>query len=59
MKNNNLLRISAVVLDASNGDLLASANYPLPDYVRLRKEADLQAETHRYYYSDNGNHNDK
>lgn len=34
----NLMRVSVVVLDANNGDLLASANYPLPDYDRLRKE---------------------
>lgn len=39
LKNNNLLRISVVVLDAANGDLLTSANYPLPDYQRLREEA--------------------
>ena len=38
LKNNNLLRISVVVLDAENGDLLTSANYPLPDYQRLREE---------------------
>lgn len=34
----NLLRISVVVLDAQNGDLLTSANYPLPDYQRLLME---------------------
>lgn len=33
--NNNLLRISVVVLDANNGDLLASANFPTPNYHRL------------------------
>lgn len=43
----NLMRVSAVVIDAQNGDLLASANYPLPDYERLRLEADKK------YYSDN------
>ena len=42
----NLLRISVVVLDAANGDLLTSANYPLPDYQRLREEAS-------HGYSDN------
>lgn len=42
----NLMRVSAVVLDAINGDLLASANYPLPDY-KLLKENDNP------YYSDN------
>lgn len=36
LKNNNLLRISVVVLDAEDGDLLASANYPLPDYATLK-----------------------
>ena len=35
---NNLLRASIVVLDAENGDLLASANYPLPSYKRLKNE---------------------
>ena len=40
LKNENLLRISVVVLDAENGDLLASANYPLPDYNRLQAEED-------------------
>lgn len=30
--NRNLERYSVVVMDAVNGDLLASANYPLPDY---------------------------
>ena len=36
--DHNVLRASVVVLDAQNGDLLASANYPLPDYQRLREE---------------------
>lgn len=40
LKDNNLLRISVVVLDAENGDLLTSAVYPLPDYQRLREEAE-------------------
>lgn len=39
-RDNNLIRVSAVVLDANNGDLLASANYPLPDYERLNSEKD-------------------
>ncbi len=34
----NKLRISVVVLDAENGDLLASANYPLPNHKRLNEE---------------------
>lgn len=46
LRDNNLLRISVVVLDAENGDLLTSANYPLPDYQRLREEAS-------HGYSDN------
>ena len=36
--DHNVLRASVVVLDAKNGDLLASANYPKPDYKRLREE---------------------
>lgn len=36
--DHNVLRASVVVLDAKNGDLLASANYPKPDYQRLREE---------------------
>lgn len=48
LKGFNLMRISAVVLDAKNGDLLASANYPLPDYDRLR----LESEANIKYYSD-------
>lgn len=42
----NLMRVSAVVLDAMNGDLLASANYPLPDLNLLKENEDP-------YYSDN------
>ena len=49
LKNNNLLRISVVVLDAENGELLASANYPLPNYERLREEDKLGHQS----YSDN------
>lgn len=54
-KDMNLLRVSAVVLDAENGDLLASANYPLPDYDRLREEEDIARRKGRSYavYSDN------
>lgn len=36
LKDNNLLRISVVVLDAENGDLLTSANYPLPNIQDLK-----------------------
>lgn len=31
LKNKELLRASVVILDAKNGDLLCSANYPLPN----------------------------
>lgn len=40
LKDNKLLRVSVVVLDAQKGDLLTSANYPLPDQARLRAEED-------------------
>ena len=43
----NKIRASVVILDANKGDLLASANYPLPDKERLEEEADNK------YYSDN------
>ena len=33
----NRLRISAVILDADNGDLLTSANYPLPDISTIKE----------------------
>ena len=51
----NLMRISVVVLDAQNGDLLASANYPLPDFKRLKDEDDLARAMGKRYavYSDN------
>lgn len=35
LEKRNLERYSVVVMDAENGDLLASANYPLPDYDRI------------------------
>ena len=34
----NRIRASVVIIDAANGDLLASANYPLPDTKRLESE---------------------
>lgn len=54
LKNKNLLRISVVVLDAKNGDLLTSANYPLPDYTRLRREDSIAIAYGKKYakYSD-------
>lgn len=41
----NKCRVSVVVLDAKEGDLLASANYPLPNYNQLKNAPDI--------YSDN------
>lgn len=38
LADKNLTRVSVVVLDAETGDLLTSANYPLPDQARLRME---------------------
>ena len=49
LENNHHLRVSVVVLDADNGDLLTSANYPLPDYQRVREED----ESGNKYYNDN------
>lgn len=43
----NLLRVSVVVLDVNNGDMLASANYPLPNYDTLRRYSSDK------YYTDN------
>ncbi|MBR3557513.1 MAG: FtsW/RodA/SpoVE family cell cycle protein [Bacteroidales bacterium] len=61
LHHNNLLRISVVVLDAENGDLLTSANYPLPDHERLRNEEDAAKAMGKKYavYSDNCHLNDK
>lgn len=39
-KNLNKLRVSVVILDAKNGDLLTSAVYPLPNYETLKERAD-------------------
>lgn len=44
--NNRLMRVSVVVLDAQNGDLLASALYPLPNQDTLLAHADEK------YYND-------
>lgn len=38
LADKNLTRVSVVVLDAETGDMLTSANYPLPDQNRLRVE---------------------
>ncbi|MCM1502742.1 MAG: FtsW/RodA/SpoVE family cell cycle protein [Bacteroidales bacterium] len=40
----NKVRASVVVLDARNGDLLASANYPLPDYDVLKTSPDVYSD---------------
>ena len=51
--NFHLMRASAVVLDVENGDLLASANYPLPDYAKLRDEEEKASKLGTYFiYSD-------
>ena len=52
LSDNNLLRISVVVLDAEKGDLLTSANYPLPDYRRLREEDSLGHVSYYDHYKD-------
>ena len=44
-------RTSIVVLDAINGDLLASANYPLPDYDRIEQFTG-EFSTNKGIYSD-------
>ena len=43
----NKLRVSIVVLDAEHGDLLASANYPLPDYSILRVAPDIYSDNYK------------
>lgn len=57
--NNRFLRVSVVVLDAQNGDLLASANYPLPDYDRLIKEEELARANGKPYAVFNDYNKDK
>lgn len=58
-KGNNsyyhLMRVSVVVLNAKNGDLLASANYPKPDCSFLMKLKEGQGNN---YYSDNNKGSD-
>jgi cell division protein FtsW (lipid II flippase)/cell division protein FtsI/penicillin-binding protein 2 len=48
----NKLRISVVVLDAANGDLLTSANYPLPDMQMLKLKQEEQTKTKKYGYNE-------
>ncbi|GHT13630.1 hypothetical protein FACS189426_18810 [Bacteroidia bacterium] len=43
----NKLRISVVILNASNGDLLCSANYPLPDQSILKNMPNVYNEKDR------------
>ncbi len=43
----NKLRISVVILDAEKGDLLASANYPLPDYETLKTAPDSYSDNYK------------
>jgi len=50
LSGKNKLRVSVVILDAQNGDLLSSAIYPLPDEDRLREE---QTNGTRYYSDNN------
>lgn len=43
----NYLRMSAVVLDAQNGDLLTSANYPLPNLTILKENNKIYSDNYR------------
>lgn len=43
----NKCRVSVVVLNAKEGDLLASANYPLPNYNQLRNAPDVYSDNHK------------
>ena len=51
----HLMRVSVVVLNAKNGDLLVSANYPKPDFNRIEIEEKLAKEQGKKYtiYNDN------
>ncbi len=48
-RHNDYMRVSVVVLDAAEGDLLCSANYPLPNQDDML----ARSEKHISYYSDN------
>lgn len=56
----NIMRASVVVLDVKKGYLLASANYPLPDYKRIIEEDELAKAQGKKYavYSDNNKDNE-
>ena len=43
----NRLRISVVVVDAKHGDMLASANYPLPDYNLLKTAPESYSDNYK------------
>lgn len=43
----NKLRVSVVILDGKNGDLLTSALYPLPNYNTLKNNADTYNDINR------------
>lgn len=45
----NKLRISIVILDAEHGDLLASANYPLPNCEMLKTAPDIYSDNFKEY----------
>lgn len=47
--NNRLMRVSVVVLDAQNGDLLASALYPLPNKDTLLAHSDEKNYNDAYF----------
>lgn len=47
-KNNRLSRASVVIVDCNSGDLLASANYPLPSEERLKKEVTAENKIETY-----------
>jgi cell division protein FtsW (lipid II flippase)/cell division protein FtsI/penicillin-binding protein 2 len=51
-ENWNKLRISVVVLNAKDGDVLAAANYPLPDMQLLKLKQEEQARTKKYGYDE-------
>jgi cell division protein FtsW (lipid II flippase)/cell division protein FtsI/penicillin-binding protein 2 len=48
----NKLRISVVALNAANGNLLCSANYPLPDMQLLKLKQDEQTRTKKFGYNE-------
>lgn len=55
LNGNKNLRISAVVLDATQGDLLSSANYPLPDPETIKMLSDNRIYVTTSYYEHDKN----